>query len=582
MLKIKSLFGKKRQQQQQDCRRLATGDVNYVEDPSLVKAMPIIECPVEIDESFLEKDITNVESLSPMVEESDEQLVHSDVEDGRGTREESDDTDIAIEDDSTAATGSSSDQLSVEKELPDEVFREQAELKDYLLINKIGEGAFSRVFRGIPQKNSSKAYLTRNFTEFAIKVIQKDQISGSTIKKDEQTKKSTREQVMKEVQIHKLITCGEGAQNIVQFVDFQETENYYYIVQELLRGGEIFGEIVKYTYFSEDLSRHVIKQLALAVKHMHSMGVVHRDIKPENLLFEPIKHIPSKKPVLRKSDDPATKLDEGEFRPNIGGGGIGVVKLADFGLSKQIYQTNTNTPCGTVGYTAPEVVKDEKYSMEVDMWGIGCVLYTILCGFPPFYDEKIDILTEKISRGEYTFLKPWWDEISDGAKNCVRKLLEVNPEKRYRIDDLLNDEWLNTYDVETTNEKKLSHALDAKRKSKSHTSRKNRVFYLKRDSSLLYSPAANVMRDAFDVSNAVQRNEGDRRNQQQHQDHRSQSQRFGLGCLTEGTEVSCWKSESKDLEQDMFQLKLNSSTIIKRRNENNIPNNTIRIPTLLE
>lgn len=595
MLKIKNIFGKKRQQQQQQQRRSKSGfavvDVsNDVEDLGVAvadpgKAMPIIECPVEIDESFLEKDITNVESLSPMVEDSDVQVVHSDIEDGRRLREESEDASIAIEDDSTAATGSSSDQLSVEKELPDEVFQEQAELKDYLLINKIGEGAFSRVFRGVPQKNSSKAYLARNFTEFAIKVIKKDQSCGATTKKDDQTKKSTREQVMKEVQIHKLITCGEGAQNIVQFVDFQESENYYYIVQELLRGGEIFGEIVKYTYFSEDLSRHVIKQLALAVKHMHSMGVVHRDIKPENLLFEPIKHIPSKKPVLRKSDDPATKLDEGEFRPNVGGGGIGVVKLADFGLSKQIYQTDTKTPCGTVGYTAPEVVKDEKYSMEVDMWGIGCVLYTILCGFPPFYDEKIDILTEKISRGEYTFLKPWWDEISDGAKNCVRKLLEVDPEKRYKIDDLLNDEWLNTYDAvrdaEATNEQKLARALDAKRKSKSHTSRKNRVYYLKRDSSLLYSPAANVMRDAFDVSNAVQRNECEIRHQQ-HPDHRSQSQRFALGSLTEGTEVSCWESEPTELEQDMFQLKLNSSTIIKRRKENHIPNNSIRIPTLLE
>lgn len=88
---------------------------------------------------------------------------------------------------------------------------------------------------------------------------------------------------MKEVALHK--TVSAGCSQIVAFIDFQETDSYYYIIQELLTGGEIFGEIVRLTYFSEDLSRHVIKQLALAVKHMHSLGVVHRDIKPENLLL---------------------------------------------------------------------------------------------------------------------------------------------------------------------------------------------------------------------------------------------------------------------------------------------------------
>lgn len=70
------------------------------------------------------------------------------------------------------------------------------------------------------------------------------------------------------------------------------------------------------------------------------------------------------------------------------------------------------TPCGTVGYTAPEIVKDERYSKSVDMWALGCVLYTLLCGFPPFYDESINVLTEKVARGYYTFLSPWWDDIS--------------------------------------------------------------------------------------------------------------------------------------------------------------------------
>lgn len=109
------------------------------------------------------------------------------------------------------------------------------------------------------------------------------------------------------------------------------------------------------------------------------------------------------------------------------------MKIADFGLSKIIWNEQTNTPAGTIGYTvsslvvlklkfrdtqllsreqAPEIVKDERYSKSVDMWALGCVLYTLLCGFPPFYDESINVLTEKVARGYYTFLSPWWDDIS--------------------------------------------------------------------------------------------------------------------------------------------------------------------------
>lgn len=148
-----------------------------------------------------------------------------------------------------------------------------------------------------------------------------------------------------------------------------------------MEGGELFHQIVKLTYFSEQLSRHVIKQVAEGIHYLHEeRGVVHRDIKPENLLFERIPIIPSRHPVSRQYDE--EKEDEGEFKPGVGGGGIGIVKIADFGLSKVVWDEQTMTPCGTVGYTAPEIVKDERYSKSVDMWALGCVLYTLLCGFP--------------------------------------------------------------------------------------------------------------------------------------------------------------------------------------------------------
>ncbi|CDO95876.1 unnamed protein product [Kluyveromyces dobzhanskii CBS 2104] len=440
------------------------------------------------------------------------------------------------------------------QEEPEEAFPEQVELKDFTLIQKIGEGAFSKVYRGVPstfnRSNTSSSIIAQQYKEVAIKVIIKQQLPDSNKKSDKTSgKTSTAEQVLKEIAIHKIVSSGE---NIVSFIDFQESKSYYYIIQELLAGGEIFGEIVKYTYFSEDLSRHVIRQVANAVKHMHQLGIVHRDIKPENLLFEPIDTIPNPKPKLRSSDDQSTKLDEGIFRPGIGGGGIGVVKLADFGLSKQIYQTNTKTPCGTVGYTAPEVVKDERYSMQVDMWGVGCVLYTVLCGFPPFFDEKIDILTEKISRGEYTFLRPWWDEISDGAKNCVKKLLEVDPEKRYTADLLLQDPWLNSYDCIPT----LDNSSFAGNGKRRHSQKHSRKAY-KKNSSLLYSPAAVAMRDAFDVSNAVQRIEDDKRMTPGPKNNHYNN----LGVLAEDAEAEIQYREP-------FTLKLDSSSIIKRRRNN--------------
>lgn len=223
-------------------------------------------------------------------------------------------------------------------------------------------------------------------------------------------------------------------------------------------GGELFHQIVKLTYFSENLSRHVILQVANGIRYLHEeRGVVHRDIKPENLLFARIPIIPSKQPTQRPYDE--DKEDEGEFIPGVGGGGIGRVKIADFGLSKVVWDEQTMTPCGTVGYTAPEIVKDERYSKSVDMWALGCVLYTLLCGFPPFYDESINVLTEKVARGYYTFLSPWWDDISGTgecvpnfvvpllnlfpAKDLIQHLLCVDAAQRYTIDEFLAHPWCN-------------------------------------------------------------------------------------------------------------------------------------------
>ncbi|KAL4936057.1 hypothetical protein BDV06DRAFT_114616 [Aspergillus oleicola] len=299
-------------------------------------------------------------------------------------------------------------------------------LERFVLLEKMGDGAFSNVYRA---KDS-----TGEYGEVAIKVVRKFEMNSTQ-----------RANILKEVQIMRQIDHP----NVVKLVHFSESRQYYYIVLELCPGGELFHQIVRLTYFSEDLSRHVIVQVAKAIEYLHeTSGVVHRDIKPENLLFYPTEFIPSKHLKPRQPGD-EDKVDEGEFIPGKGAGGIGTIKIADFGLSKVIWDSQTMTPCGTVGYTAPEIVKDERYSKSVDMWALGCVLYTLLCGFPPFYDESIQVLTEKVARGQYTFLSPWWDDISKSAKDLISHLLTVDPEERYSIKQFLAHPWIRQTNEET-------------------------------------------------------------------------------------------------------------------------------------
>ncbi|KAF9336028.1 MAPK-activated protein kinase Srk1, partial [Linnemannia elongata] len=276
-------------------------------------------------------------------------------------------------------------------------------LEQYTLLEKMGDGAFSNVY---------KAYDTKNDRLVAVKVVRKFDMNAQQNKHlhrdmKKKPRMTERANILKEVQIMRQLKHP----GIVELHEFSESEEHYFLVLELAPGGELFHRIVKLTYFSEELTRHVIVQVAQAIRYLHEeKGVIHRDIKPENILFEDIPIIPS--PAGFKPSDEEEKEDEGIFQPGVGGGGIGRVKIADFGLSKIVWDEQTMTPCGTVGYTAPEIVKDERYSKSVDMWAMGCVLYTLLCGFPPFYDESIQALTEKVARGQYTFLSPWWDEIS--------------------------------------------------------------------------------------------------------------------------------------------------------------------------
>ena len=154
-------------------------------------------------------------------------------------------------------------------------------------------------------------------------------------------------------------------------------------------------------------------------------------------------------------------------------------------------------------------MKDERYSKSVDMWAMGCVLYTLLCGFPPFYDESIQVLTEKVARGQYTFLSPWWDDISKPAQDLVSHLLTVDPAKRYTIKEFLEHPW-----IKNTREPTYA-AHDAPPLATPAFERQKQLGI---NPALLESPGAGKrmdfrspgqvnLREVFDVSYAVHRQE---------------------------------------------------------------------------
>uniref|UniRef100_L2FPS8 Calcium calmodulin-dependent protein n=1 Tax=Colletotrichum fructicola (strain Nara gc5) TaxID=1213859 RepID=L2FPS8_COLFN len=390
-------------------------------------------------------------------------------------------------------------------------------LERWELVEKMGDGAFSNVYR-------AKDTTGEHGGECAIKVVRKYEMNSMQ-----------RANILKEVQIMRQLDHP----NIIKLIDFSESRQYYYIILELAPGGELFHQIVRLTYFSEELSRHVIVQVAKALEYLHEeRGVVHRDIKPENILFSPIPIVPSKNPKPKQPGD-EDKVDEGEFIPGVGAGGIGQIKIADFGLSKIVWDNQTMTPCGTVGYTAPEIVKDERYSKSVDMWALGCVLYTLLCGFPPFYDESIEVLTEKVAKGQYTFLSPWWDDISKSAQDLISHLLTVDPEKRYTITEFLAHPWIKGSGPTPREEKKaqpeMLRAFDASK----FTDGERRYDFR--------SPGAVNLREVFDVGYAVHRQEEEAKRRKQIGAKGGVPARF-LNNLNEESEDEDQEMPDKDAE----------------------------------
>ncbi|EON97909.1 putative calcium calmodulin-dependent protein kinase protein [Phaeoacremonium minimum UCRPA7] len=201
--------------------------------------------------------------------------------------------------------------------------------------------------------------------------------------------------------------------HIVRFVDWFESRDKYYIVTELAQGGELFDRICEQGKFTEKDASQTIKQVLGAVDYLHKNNVVHRDLKPENLLY------------MTKS------LDSD-------------LVLADFGIAKMLDSKDEvlTTMAGSFGYAAPEVMLKKGHGKPVDMWSMGVITYTLLCGYSPFRSENLQDLIDECSNAQVVFHERYWKDVSDDAKDFINHLLQPTPDDRWTSSEALAHPWL--------------------------------------------------------------------------------------------------------------------------------------------
>ncbi|XP_063066031.1 calcium/calmodulin-dependent protein kinase type II subunit beta isoform X19 [Engraulis encrasicolus] len=260
---------------------------------------------------------------------------------------------------------------------------------EYQLYEELGKGAFSVVRRCVKLCTGQ---------EYAAKIINTKKLSARDHQKLE-----------REARICRLLKHP----NIVRLHDSISEEGFHYLLFDLVTGGELFEDIVAREYYSEADASHCIHQILESVCHCHQHDIVHRDLKPENLLL-------------------ASKCKNA------------AVKLADFGLAIEVQgdQQAWFGFAGTPGYLSPEVLRKEAYGKPVDIWACGVILYILLVGYPPFWDEDQHKLYQQIKAGAYDFPSPEWDTVTPEAKNLINQMLTINPTKRITADQALKHPWV--------------------------------------------------------------------------------------------------------------------------------------------
>lgn len=302
--------------------------------------------------------------------------------------------------------------------------REEDLLADmYHFRGELGRGAFSVV---------KKATSVRDGVLCAVKIINKAKLLGDP---------KSEEQLTREIEILKKIRHP----NIIGYIDCIDTAGRLYIVLEFADGGELFDHIVKRGAFPEEDAKTIMLQLLQGVEYLHSLGIAHRDLKPENILLK------------SATED--------------------IIKLSDFGLSRIMgSSSNMKTMCGTPQYVAPEVLTEggsaakKGYGVACDLWSLGVILFIMLVGYPPFYEEgRTQPLFEQITSAAFDFPDRSWKNISIEAKELIIALLNTDPSARPTASEALNHPWMISSTLTPAYATAVQNAINAKNNNRKKT-----------------------------------------------------------------------------------------------------------------
>ncbi|KAI8487081.1 Serine/threonine-protein kinase 33 [Branchiostoma belcheri] len=276
---------------------------------------------------------------------------------------------------------------------------------------KLGQGSFGIVFEAVHKETGVR---------WAIKKVNKEKAGSSAVKLLE-----------REVAILKKVNHP----NLIHLEEVFETPRKMYLVLELCESGELKDYFDKKGSFSEEETKHIIKNLASAIAYLHKNDTVHRDLKLENILVRP---------------DESSK-EESEERAEQD---LLNVKISDFGLSIVKGRSGSDSMmqdvCGTPIYMAPEVLNNHDYSQQCDVWSIGVIMYMLLAGHPPFFAKEEEKLYDLIKKGELDFSEPVWEDISEDAKSILSSMLRVDPAHRLTASQILDHPWVTGLDGNST------------------------------------------------------------------------------------------------------------------------------------
>lgn len=265
----------------------------------------------------------------------------------------------------------------------------------YQMGDQLGSGAFSVVVKGVQLQSK---------TPVAVKIVDKEQ--------------TNREEMYSELAVMSRLSHS----NIVNYFEIFEKKDNFYVVMELITGGELFDRIIELRHYSEKDASKVMYQALLGLKHMHNQNLIHRDLKPENLLLA--------------SKEPGAD-----------------VKLADFGFATTCAGYELDDMVGTPPYMAPELAllrtEDVKYGKPVDVWAMGVVLYILLSGIHPFQIEDEDLMLDNIQSGKWSWLGPHWAKISKDAQELISHMLDISDRTRYTVDQCLAHRWFKEASAES-------------------------------------------------------------------------------------------------------------------------------------